>query len=236
MRKRQFDVTKFHKLYRNYADLFNYLNGESIEKPDFGDFESKEIFENKDKVTEMFCKKRRNIPIPDIDINKPKSIDSVNIESANTELTLNLMRNKQENLPPVEFNFKPMKPQPSNYIVYKPKVPSVNIEQEFAKIDYMITQSDWEDISARFRTLTEGMRDLSEEIIDRLEKFTAKGDIPSIERCMSIISRTQLKTSPIFPTRNEFEIIYSAWVHLRKKHGNALMRKYHTKAEYNEAE
>lgn len=232
MRKRQFDATKYLKLYRDYSALYQYLNGESANENDINAFEMQEKYENKDKIAEMFCKKRRNILIPDIDVKKDK--ESTSKKSENTDVTRDLLKSKEEDKPPVDFYFKPMGKLPPNYIIYRPKVPFIGREQDFSRIDYMITEEDWNEAFNSSKTITENMRDLVEEMFDKLEKFTAKGEIPDMERCRNFLRDIPLKTQPKFPSDTHFKAMYNAWVHLRKKHGNSLIRIFWKKPDPND--
>jgi len=66
IRKRQFDASKMLKLYKNYHEHYKFLNGDHSTESDFKTFEQVERIDTKDKIAEMFCKKKMNVPIPDI--------------------------------------------------------------------------------------------------------------------------------------------------------------------------
>jgi hypothetical protein len=58
-----------------------------------------------------------------------------------------------------------MGPPPPSYIKYKPRMSPLGMEQNYSKVDYMITEESWKNVS-------ESNKDLIEEIFDKLEKFT----------------------------------------------------------------
>jgi len=108
IRKRQFEGNKNLRLFRDYESLYQYLNGENANENDLNTFEAQEKYENKDKIAEMFCKKKKNVIIPEI--NKKNSKDdkaNASERSANTDITKDILKSKEEN-GPIEFKFKPM--------------------------------------------------------------------------------------------------------------------------------
>lgn len=82
---------------------------------------------------------------------------------------------------PVKFDFKPMGPPPVSYIKYKPKMVGVSDEVKFGKIEYMLTQEQWADALV-YKNITEGMKDIVEEIIDKLEKITEKSEPAGVDK------------------------------------------------------
>ena len=106
IRKRQFDTTKPLRFFRTFDELFQYTSGENISDTNLTDFIEQEKYENRDKITSMFNKKKANVPIPDINNSEKKGKEGYSDKSATTELSL-INRTKDEEAP-VEFYFKPM--------------------------------------------------------------------------------------------------------------------------------
>mmetsp|Transcript_15069 Transcript_15069/g.17446 ORF Transcript_15069/g.17446 Transcript_15069/m.17446 type:complete len:274 (+) Transcript_15069:60-881(+) len=232
IRKRQFETNKYLKLYRTYTDLYAYIHGKNSSDGDLERFEAQERYENKDKIAEMFCKKKQNVPIPEINNAEKSDKCDASERTAITEI-MNYARQKEEE-GSAEFYFKPMGPLPDSYIKYTPKMTPLNFEETCEKIDYMVTEDDWIEIKSTAKGVTDNMKDMIEEIIDKLEKLTAKGEIKSFEECRNTLSSIPLKTKNKFPSENVFRVIYTAWVALRKKTGNALLRKYWKRSDPND--
>lgn len=235
IRKRQFDASKSLRLYRDYSQLYQYLNGDSPTEDELRSFEEMENFENKDKIAEMFCKKKQNVVIPEINFSGDKEKNADSEKSAQTNITKELLKNKEEDRPPIVFNVKPMGPPPPSYIKYKPKMTAINGQQNYERIDYMMVEDQWEEIKSSSKSITESMKDLTEEMIDKLEKFTEKGEVQQLERCRDFIKQLPLVNKIKFPSDAQFRAIYNAWVSLRKKRGNAIMRIFWRKPDPNDS-
>jgi hypothetical protein len=235
IRKRQFDASKSLRLYRDYAQLYQYLNGDNANEDELRSFEGIERFENKDKIAEMFCKKKQNVVIPEINISGDKDKNESSEKSAQTDVTKELLKNKEEDRPPIVFNITPMGPAPLSYIKYKPRMTAINGQQNYDKIDYMMVEDQWEEIKNSSKSITESMKDLTEEMIDKLEKFTEKGEVQQLERCRDFVKQLVLLSKAKFPTDAQFRAIYNAWVSLRKKRGNAIMRIFWRKPDPNDS-
>jgi hypothetical protein len=65
-----------------------------------------------------------------------------------------------------------MGPPPPSYIKYKPRMSPLGMEQNYSKVDYMITEESWNEIKGLIKNVSESNKDLIEEIFDKLEKFT----------------------------------------------------------------
>lgn len=106
IRKRQFDATKPLRVFRTFDELFHHTSAENISDANISSFVEQERFENKDKITAMFDKKKANVPIPEINNSDKKDKAGFSDRSAVTELSL-LNRAKDDD-GPVEFYFKPL--------------------------------------------------------------------------------------------------------------------------------
>lgn len=232
IRKRQFEANKSLRYYRDTVTLYQYLNGEGANENDLNAFEMQEKYENRDKITEMLFRKKRDVIIPEINFKNDKGEASE--KSANTDITKDLLRSKEEDRAPIEFKFKPMGPPPLSYIKYKPKMSPLGVEQNYNKIDYMITEEEWAEVSASSKNITESMKDLVEEMFDKFEKHTAKGEVQPMDKYKQFVATLPLLTKTKPPTDAQFKAIYNAWVHLRKKAGNALMRMFCRKPDPND--
>lgn len=144
------------------------------------------------------------------------------------------MKSKEEDRPPIDFKFTPLGGAPASYIKYKPSMPPLGYDQNFDKIDYMITVEQWNEALNSSKSINKDMMDLVEEIFDKLEKFTGKGEVQALERCRDFLRTIPLKAQPKFPTDNQFKAMYNAWIHLRKKTGNALLRMFWKKPDPND--
>jgi hypothetical protein len=231
IRKRQFESNKYLKLYRNYADLYHYLNGENANESDMKAFELQEKYENKDKIAEMFCKKKRDVVIPEINLKNDKGDSSE--KSANTDITM--LKNKEEEKGVIDFKFKHLGGPPTSYIKYKPRIPPLGLDQNYDKLDFLMTQEHWVEVQESSKNITEDMMDITEEIFDKLEKFTAKGEVQSLDRCKQFIPSLPMVNKIKFPTDGQFKAIYNAWINLRKKTGNALTRIFYKKPDPNDS-
>lgn len=107
IRKRQFDTTKPLRLFRTFDELFHHTSTENITDANIIDFVEQERYENKDKITAMFDKKKANVPIPDINKSDRKDKGEFSDRSAATELSI-LNRNKDDD-GAVEFIYKPIR-------------------------------------------------------------------------------------------------------------------------------
>lgn len=232
IRKRQFEANKSLRFYRDTATLYQYLNGEGANENDMNAFEMQEKYENRDKITEMLFRKKRDVIIPEINYKNDKGEASE--KSANTDITKDLLRSKEEDRAPIDFKFKPMGPPPLSYIKYKPKMSPLGLEQNYNKIDYMITEEEWAEVSNSSKNIPEGMKDLVEEMFDKFEKQTAKGEIQPMDKYKQFTATLPLLTKSKPPTDAQFKAIYNAWVHLRKKAGNALLRMFYRKPDPND--
>ena len=175
IRKRQFEANKSLRLFRDLSSLYQFLNGDNTNKADFNAFEAQERYENNNKIREMFSKKRKNVIIPEINKKGDKN-DKSSEKSAMTDITKDILKSKEEE-GPVEFKFEPMGGPPPSYIKYKPRMTPIEHEQNYDKIDYMITEEEWEEVVNSSKIITNDMRDIVEEIFDKLEKMTAKGEV-----------------------------------------------------------
>lgn len=180
IRKRQFDASKSLRLYRDYAALFQYLHGDQSGENELKSFEEIERIDNKDKIAEMFLKKKRNVPIPDINAGLKENASNASDDTMKTGLTKEKAR--QEERPPAEFYFKPMGNVTPNYIKYTPKVVPIRGNQHFDKIDYLVLRDQWEAIKDSCKGISERDKDMVEEVIDKLEKITEKGDPQPIDK------------------------------------------------------
>ena len=237
IRKRQFDASKSLRLFKDYASLYQYVNGDNATQDALQTFEEMEKYENKDKIAEMFCKKKKNVEIPEINFKEEKEKDKGNDsdKSGTTGTTQFIIKHKEEDKPPVIFDFKPMGPPPTSYIKYKPKMHKMGAEQDYDKVDYMMLADEWEDIKKTSKNFNDSMHDMIEEIIDKLEKFTGHGEVPQVERCRDFIRQLNFVNKFKFPTDGVFRAIHTAWYNLRKKYGNAVMRQFHRKPDPNDS-
>ena len=232
IRKRQFETNKSLRIYKTYDELYSYVHGENVNETDISSFITQERFENKDKIAEMFWKKKANVPIPEINnIDKGEKSDP-SVKSASTDCS-NYVRPKDEE-GPVEFIFKPMEPLNSSYIKYKPKLTTIDKSQVFNKINYMITEEDWEDVKKEYKGVSESMKDFIEEIIDKLEKFTKKGEVQSLDVCKNFINNMNFKIKSKPPSETMLKAVYNAWINMRKRVNNALLRTYYKKPDQND--
>lgn len=78
------------------------------------------------------------------------------------------------------------------------------------------------------------MRDSIEELIDRFEKVTDKGEILPLEKYKESLKKFPLITKGKLPSDAMVKAIYHSWVGLRKKAGNALMRIFMKKPDLND--
>jgi hypothetical protein len=232
IRKRQFEAAKSLRLFREYSTLYQYLNGENADENNLSTFEAQERYENKDKITEMFLKKKKNIIIPTInkkfESEEKKSIPSETSE--NTDIT-NLY--KKEEKPAVEFKFKQMGKVQDSYIKYKPRMVGIQQTQDFSRIDYMITEEEWTEIKSSSNKILDSMKDLVEEVIDKFEKLAGKEEVKPLDKCKEFIQTLQLKSKTKLQD-NLLKAIYSAWFSMRKKNGNPLMRMFWRKPDPND--
>lgn len=166
----------------------------------------------------MFLKRKRDVPIPDITPGMKENASNKSGESMKTGTT------KSDDRPPVEFFFTPMGPVKPNYLKYTPKVTPLVGEQNFDKIDFMMLATYWEDFRKSVKGLNDNHKDIIEEIIDKFEKFTEKGDVQPFDRYKEFIKQRRLQTSQKLPSDSQLRGIYNTWVALRKKTENALMR------------
>lgn len=175
IRKRQFEAGKSLRLYKDYKSLYKYIVGDNANESSISTFEANEKFDNINKIAEMFLKKKKNVIIPAINYrNEKEDKGHLSDKSSNTEISQIL---KKEYKGPVKFSFAPYgKPKPC-YIKYKPKMIGIHQEQDFSEIDYMITEEHWTEVKTNYKKISENMKDLVEEIFDKLEKLTAKGDV-----------------------------------------------------------
>lgn len=222
IRKRQFETAKSLKLFREYSSLYQYLNGENADENNISTFEAQERFENKDKITEMFLKKKKNIIIPAIN-DKIKKEEKKSIPSENSELTDITNFYKKEEKPAVEFIFKPMGKVKESYIKYKPKMVGIQQDHDYSKTDYMITEEEWAEIKLSSNKIQDNMKDLVEEVIDKFEKYATKEEPNEVEKFKSFIMSIPLKTKGKL-NDGLIKAIFSAWVAIRKRTGNSLMR------------
>jgi len=145
-----------------------------------------------------------------------------------------MFKSKEEEKGVVDFKFKPLGGPPISYIKYKPRMPPITMDQNYHKLDYMITQEQWADVKETSKNITDDMMDVTEEIFDKLEKFTAKGEVQSLDRCKQFIPSLPMVNKIKFPTDAQFKAIYNAWINLRKKTGDALMRVFYKKPDPND--
>ena len=157
------------------------MNGDNSNEDDFSSFELSERIENKDKVAEMFMKKKMNVPIPDINVGVKENASNKSGESVKTNATKEKQKMEEEKAP-VDFYFKPMGAPPASYIKYTPKVVPIHGSQHYDRVDFMMLADQWEEIRAQRNNISENMKDIVEEIIDKLEKFTEKGDPQPFEK------------------------------------------------------
>ena len=188
IRKRQFETNKSLRIYRSLEEIYSYLHGENVNETDFKSFKTQESFENKDKIAEMFWKKKASVPIPEINSVDKGDKSDPSVASAITDWT-NYVRPKDEE-GAVEFTFKPMGSLPTSYIKYKPRMIETNTNETYNKIDYLLTEEDWEEVKKEYKGVNEGMKDYIEEIIDKLEKFIGKGDMQPLDAWKSFIAST----------------------------------------------
>lgn len=232
IRKRVFDTNKSLRIYKTHNELYSYIHGENVNETDISGFITLERIENKDKIAEMFCKKKANVPIPEINNLDKGDKSDPSVKSAITDCT-NYVRPKDEE-GPAEFTFKPMGPLTSSYIKYKPKMTLINKADVFNKIDYMITEEDWEEVKKEYKGVSDSMKDYIEEIIDKLEKLTKKGDIQPLETYKNYINSLSFKTKSKPPTETMFKAVYTAWCNMRKRANNSLIRSYCRKPDQND--
>jgi hypothetical protein len=84
IRKRKFESNKYLKLFRDCRSLYYYINGENVTEDGLNAFEVQEKYENKDKIAEMFLKKKRDVIIPEINCKKDTETSE---KSMNTDIT-----------------------------------------------------------------------------------------------------------------------------------------------------
>jgi hypothetical protein len=107
-------------------------------------------------------------------------------------------------------------------------------EQDYSRVDYMLTEEDWNESKKGYKSINESLKDLVEECFDKMEKLAGKNEIPSLDVCKSHIHSFQLLTQAKQPSDPQIKAIYSAWVSLRKKHNNPLMRIFWRKPDPND--
>lgn len=216
IRKRQFDVKKSLKIFRDYNEIYHYINGENYTDTGLASFEANERYENKDKIAEMFEKKKKNVPIPEI--NRRNDIDdkaNPSEKSANTDVTKEIYR-PVEVEGPVDFKYRPMGPVKQSYYKYTPQMTPIGEDQDYSKIDYMLTEQDWEEAKNAAKGISDNMKELVEEMFDKFEKLAGKGDIPSIDKCKSALSSLQMITKKNFPHDAQLKTLYNGWIAARK--------------------
>ena len=235
IRKRLFDVKKSLKIYRDYGEIYQYLNGENYTEAGLASFEANERYENKDKIAEMFEKKKKNVPIPII--NQKTDIDekgNPSEKSSSTEASKEIFKPREEE-GPADFKYVPMGPVKESYIKYAPRMTPIGNTQDYSKIDYMLTDQDWEEAKNSSKGISDNMKDLVEEMFDKFEKYTAKGDIQPIDKYKSALSPLPMITKKNFPHDAQLKSIYNGWLAARKKNGNALCRKFWKKPDQTES-
>jgi hypothetical protein len=231
-KRRLFDLKKSLKIYTDYNEIYHFLNGENYSEAGLNSFEANERYENKDKIAEMFEKKKKNVPIPVM--NQKLDLDekvNPSEKSSSTDATIFKPREEEG---PAEFKYKPMGPVNASYIKYTPRMTPIGNTQDYSKIDYMLTEQDWEEAKNSSKGISDNMRDLVEEMFDKLEKFTAKGDIQPIDKYKSALSSLPMITKKNFPHDAQLKSIYNGWLAARKKNGNALFRKFWKKPDQND--
>lgn len=234
IRKRQFDVKKSLKIFREYNEMYHYLNGENYTDTGLASFEANERYENKEKIVEMFEKKKKNVPIPEI--NRRNDLDekaNPSEKSAYTDVTKEIYKPKEEE-GPVDFKYKPMGQVKESYVKYTPRMAPIGQKQDFSKIDYMITEQDWEEAKSAAKGISDNMKELVEEMFDKFEKFTGKGEIQSLDAMKSVLSHLPMITKKNFPHDAQLKSLYNGWLAARKKNGNALMRIFWKKPDQND--
>lgn len=248
IRKRHFEGTKSLRLFRDCDTLLHYINGENVSVSELETFKAQESVDNIQKISDMFSKRLSNIPNT-----RPKQMKDVvsSEKSANTDVTKDpLPKTKEQG--PIKFEYQKLDSIPFSYIKYKPRLLDKGKSYTYADLDYMMNEEDWEEAKTPPKGFPDRLRDTVEEIIDKLEKFTARGEVPTLDSCKTemiklgflkdVISKnhSQMHHAPEFqprfkqPTMEQFKQIYSFWVHLRKQHGKALLRIFWRKPDPND--
>lgn len=82
---------------------------------------------------------------------------------------------------------------PSSYITYKPRPVPLTDREYFTKVDYMITEEEWGIVKQYAKHINENIKDFTEEMFDKLEKYTQKKQPKGFDVCRRFLKGQRFK-------------------------------------------